>query len=194
MPEYQLVEKNKNIAERNFFDFVCFRSGLKLLIMAKPNILDVILSTINDVKQKNKANPREETAHPNVFDILKEKLGELDTNIQNKRVEKGKKPVSILDLIKNQIEAAKKHNKADLNVPTAPPSVFDRITKKVDDRTKRVADAGIRRVIEEYNLDVSRVPRKTLMQIKSQYDGDLRSMNYQYAQNIDKLVKSSYFK
>ena len=35
MPEYQLVEKNKNIAERNFFDFVCFRSGLKNIIMAK---------------------------------------------------------------------------------------------------------------------------------------------------------------
>ena len=24
MPEYQLVEKNKNIAERDFFDFVVF--------------------------------------------------------------------------------------------------------------------------------------------------------------------------
>ena len=32
MPEYQLVEKNKNIAERNFFDFVCFRSGLIIYI------------------------------------------------------------------------------------------------------------------------------------------------------------------
>ena len=28
MPEYQLVEKNTNIAKRNFFDFVSFRSGL----------------------------------------------------------------------------------------------------------------------------------------------------------------------
>jgi len=28
MPEYQLIEKNKNIAKRNFFDVACFRSGL----------------------------------------------------------------------------------------------------------------------------------------------------------------------
>jgi len=28
MPEYQLIEKSENIARRNFFDFVCFRSGL----------------------------------------------------------------------------------------------------------------------------------------------------------------------
>ncbi len=28
MPEYQLIEKNENIAKRSFFDFVCFRSGL----------------------------------------------------------------------------------------------------------------------------------------------------------------------
>jgi len=31
MPEYQLIEKNKNIAETNFFNFTCFRSGLNLL-------------------------------------------------------------------------------------------------------------------------------------------------------------------
>ncbi len=29
MLEYQLIEKNENIAKRNFFDFMCFRSGLK---------------------------------------------------------------------------------------------------------------------------------------------------------------------
>ncbi len=28
IPEYQRIEKNENIAERNFFDFQTFRSGL----------------------------------------------------------------------------------------------------------------------------------------------------------------------
>ena len=28
MPEYQLIEKNENIAKRNILDFVRFRSGL----------------------------------------------------------------------------------------------------------------------------------------------------------------------
>jgi len=31
MPEYQLIEKNENDAKRNFFDFVCFRSGLTII-------------------------------------------------------------------------------------------------------------------------------------------------------------------
>ncbi len=30
MPEYQRIEKNENIAERNLFDFQTFRSGLKV--------------------------------------------------------------------------------------------------------------------------------------------------------------------
>ncbi len=29
MPDYQRIEKNENIAERNFFDFHTFRSGLE---------------------------------------------------------------------------------------------------------------------------------------------------------------------
>ncbi len=29
MPEHQLIEKNVKFAKRNFFDFLCFRSGLK---------------------------------------------------------------------------------------------------------------------------------------------------------------------
>ena len=30
MPEHQLIEKSEKIAKRNFFDFLCFRSGLKI--------------------------------------------------------------------------------------------------------------------------------------------------------------------
>jgi len=30
MPEHQLIEKMKNIAKRNFFGFVRFRSGLNV--------------------------------------------------------------------------------------------------------------------------------------------------------------------
>jgi hypothetical protein len=28
MPLYQLIEKNENIAKRNFFEFACFLTGL----------------------------------------------------------------------------------------------------------------------------------------------------------------------
>jgi hypothetical protein len=32
MPLYQLIEKNENIAKRNFFKFVCFLTGLKHIL------------------------------------------------------------------------------------------------------------------------------------------------------------------
>jgi hypothetical protein len=46
--------------------------------MAKNNIFDVILKTINEVQQKNQRNPREETADPTVFGLIKGKLQNLD--------------------------------------------------------------------------------------------------------------------
>lgn len=155
--------------------------------MAKANILDVILKTINDVKQKNAANPNQETAHPNVFDLIKDKLGDLDQKIQNKRAAKGKKPVSILDMIKGQIEAARQHNQQDPKTPTANSNIFDQLIKKVEDKPKRTASAGIRRIIEEYNLDVSKLNRQTLQQIQSQYDQDLRALGQKYAQGLHDL-------
>ena len=159
--------------------------------MPKNNVLDVILRTITDVQQKNQNNPREETAHPNVFDLIKDKLGQLDNDIQNKQTQKGKKPVSILDLIKGQIEAARKHNVEDPNTPTAPDSIFKNITKKVDQRTQRVANAGVRRIIDEYNLDVSRLSRQALVQIQQQYNNELRMLNDKYAQGIHNLIQRS---
>ena len=159
--------------------------------MAKANILEVILKTINDVKQKNANNPRQETAHPNVFDLIKDKIGGLDKKIQNNRAKKGKSPISILDLIKGQIEAARQHNQKDATTPTADSNIFDSILKKVEEKPKRTASAGIRRVIEEYNLDVSRLNRSTLQQIQQQYDQELRALGQKYAQGIQDLVDRS---
>ena len=160
--------------------------------MAKAgNILDIILKTIDDVQQKNKVNPRETTADPNVFDLLKGKLGDLDKKISNKRVQKGKAPVSILDLIKNQIEAARNQNKKDKNVPTADPAIFDRIIKKVEEKPKRVASTGLKRIIENYHLDVSRVNPEILKQVQKQYETDMKRMEQQYAEAIHKLVARS---
>ncbi len=156
--------------------------------MAKANILEVILKTINDVKQKNANNPRQETAHPNVFDLIKDKIGSLDQKLQDKQVAKGKKPVSILDLIKGQIEAARQHNQQDPKTPTANSNIFDSILKKVEQKPKRAASTGIKRIIEEYNLDASRLNRATLQQIQQQYDADLRALGQKYAQGISDLI------
>ncbi len=157
--------------------------------MAKKNILEIILNTIDQVKKSNANNPREETADPTVFDLLKEKIGELDKNIQNKRAQKGKSPVSILDLIKGQIEAARKHNEKDPNVKTAPSSIFDKLNKKLEQRPKRTASSGIRKIIKEYNIDVSRLTQNTLNQIQQKYDMDRRKLDQGYAQAIYDMTK-----
>lgn len=154
-------------------------------------ILDIILKTIDDVQKKNKANPREETADANVFDLLKGKLGDLDKKISNKRVKKGKAPVSILDLIKNQIEAAKNQNRKDKNVPTADPAIFDRIIRKVEEKPKRAASTGLKRIIENYHLDVSRVNPEVLKQVQRQYETDLKRIDQQYAEAMHKLIARS---
>jgi hypothetical protein len=157
--------------------------------MAKQNIFDVLLKTINDVQSKNEANPREETANPSVFDLIKDKLGDLDTSTREKRASKGKSPESIFDLIKKQIEGARTENQKDPNTPTAPSSIFDRIIKKIEEKPKRQANTGLRRIVEEYNLDVSRLPREVIQQVRQKYVADQRNFDKQYANAIYDLIK-----
>ena len=154
-------------------------------------ILDIILKTIDEVQKKNQSSTREETVDPTVFDLIKDKLGNLDKKIQNKRVKKGKAPVSILDLIKNQIEAAQKQNKRDKTVPTADPAIFDRIIKKVEAPQKRATTSGLKRIIENFHLDVSEVNPQILKQVQKQYETDLKRMDQQYAEAIHKLIARS---
>ena len=156
--------------------------------MAKKNILEMILNTINDVQQKNQANPRVETADPNVFDLIKGKLQQFDEKNRAKRVQKGKSPTSVLDLIREQIEGARKENAADPNTKTAPSSVFDNILKKIDERPKRQASSGLRKIVEDYNLDVTRLPRETVAQIQQKYIQDRKKFDQQYAQAIHDLI------
>jgi len=157
--------------------------------MAKKNILDMILNTINDVQAKNKANPREETADPNVFDLIKSKIKGLDERNRTKRQARGKSPVSFLDRIKKEIEGARKENRKDPNVKTAPKSVFDKILNKLDRGAKVQANAGIRKIIQDYDLDVSQVPRNILQEVQSQYVSDRKNFDKQYAQALYKITK-----
>jgi len=115
----------------------------------------------------------------------------LDKKVQENRAKKGKSPISILDLLKGQIEAARQHNQSDPETPTADSNIFDSIIKKVEEKPKRTASAGVRRIIEEYNLDVSGLNRNTLQQIQQQYDQELRALGQKYAQGIQDLVNRS---
>jgi hypothetical protein len=156
------------------------------------NVLEVILKTIEDVQNKNQRDPRQETADPSIFDLIKKEVAKLDSKVKNNELQKGKRnPKSILDMIRDGIDGVRKENKKDPNVPTAPKTVFDDLLKRVDRRPKRQASAGIKRVIEEYNLDISRLHPDMIRQIQAKYQADMKNMNQQYAQAIYNLIKQS---
>jgi len=157
--------------------------------MAKRNIFDLILNTINDVQEKNEINPYEETADASVFDLIKNKLQKLDEKSKQNRISRGKSPSSLMDRIRKEIQAARRENKKDPNVETAPKSVFDQIIRKIDDRPRRQATAGIRGIIEEYNLDISRLPKEVMQKVQAKYQTDRRNFDRQFAQDIHDLIK-----
>jgi len=157
--------------------------------MSAAKVLNTIMKTINEVQKKNKANPNEETADKTVFDLLKNKLNDLDQKTKQKRIAKGKSPVGILDLIKKEIEGVRRSNKRDPNVKTAPSSVFDNIMKKVEAPQKRQASSGLKKIVEDYNLDVSRLPREVIGQVQQKYIQDRKAFDKQYAQALNDLAK-----
>jgi len=157
--------------------------------MANGKIFKMILNTINEVQQKNAANPNEATADKTVFDLLRNKLQTLDQKSLEKRKAKGKSPVSILDMIKREINGVKRENKKDPNVATAPKSVFDNIMKKINASPQRQASTGIRKIAQDYNLDVSRLPKDIIQQVQGKYQQDRQAFDKQYAQAMHDLIK-----
>ena len=157
--------------------------------MANSNIFNVLLKTISDVQSKNKLNPNEQTADPSVFDLIKDKLLKLDQKNQQKQSARGKAPKSILDMIKKEILGARTENKKDPKVATAPKSVFDSILKKVEAPIERQASSGLRKIVQDYNLDVNRLPREVVSQVQQKYKSDRINFDKQYAQALHDLIK-----
>ena len=157
--------------------------------MAKKSIFDMILNTINDVQTKNQADPKVQTADPTVFDLIKNKLQNLDQKNREKRTQRGKSPVSILDRIRKEIEGAKRENKKDPKVPTADKSIFDSILNKLDTGKKIQASTGLRKIIEDYNLNASKLPQDVIKQVQAKYISDRKNFDQQYAQAMHDLIK-----
>lgn len=153
------------------------------------NILSTIIKTINDVQKQNKANPNEPTADKNVFDLLKSKINNLDQKTKQKRVAKGKSPHGILDLIKKEIQGARRENKKDPNVETAPASIFDKLLKKVEEPVRRQASSGLRKIVEDYRLDISKLPKEVISEVQQKYIADRKNFDKSYAQFLHDLSK-----
>ena len=83
--------------------------------MSKPNLLDLLKGTLQEIQQNNAQNPNEETTDPSIFDFIKDQLSEVDkktkSNIQDNRGNN----VGIFDLILDKITNAQKQNKENSN-------------------------------------------------------------------------------
>lgn len=156
------------------------------------NILDILKKTIEDVQSKNQKDPNVETADPSVFDLLRKEVNKLDQKIQNNQAQKGKRsPKSVLDMIKDGIEGVRKENRKDQKVTTAPKSVFEDLLKKMGQQPQRQASSGLKKIVQEYNLDISQLPKEVIGQVQNQYQQDLKKFNHQYASALFNLIKKS---
>jgi|GEM_PF-533666 len=152
------------------------------------NIIEVLLKEIGKVQQKNKANPKEETADSSVFDILREKVQEVG-NKSAKAGTRGQQPKNILDMLKTVVDKVRRGNKKDPNVPTAPGSIFDKVKEKVEAAPKKEAQRGIKRIAQEYNLDLSILPAELIEDINLEYKDDLEALNKKYAEAAFHFIK-----
>lgn len=154
--------------------------------MAKANLLDLIQNTINDIQTENRNDPNQQTADPTVFDFLKNKVREVHQNNQDRKAN-GQRPVRLMDLIKGKIEESR-HNKGGGNVPN---NLLDRFRDKLDQqqqvRHQERSEESIAEIIQEYNIDVSRLNREELTAIQRRYVADNQKMDEQYATYIHQL-------
>jgi len=158
--------------------------------MSLNNVLGTILKTIEDVQKKNKSNPNEETADKDIFKVLKDKLRDLDTKTKNSRIKKGKSPESILDMIKKEIEGVRKDNRKSTKQKTAPKTVFDNILKKVEEKPRRQASVGLRKIVEDYRLDISNVPPEVIREFRQHYINERKKFDNSIAKGLHKLNQS----
>ncbi len=156
--------------------------------MANGKLLETILKTVLTTQQKNQKNPNQQTADPNVFDLIKNKIQ--DAQAQHQRGGSSRKPAgNIFDLIKKAVNSAKRENKKDPNVETADPNIFDNILKKVEDKKKKQVSTGLKRVVEEYNLDIGKLPPEAIQQIQNEYLQAQRKLDEDFANGIYNLIK-----
>lgn len=157
--------------------------------MARGKFIKNFIKTINDIQQENRQSPNEETADGSVFDLLRNKVNELSEKDRNRQVAKGKEPKSFLDLIRNGIDHVKQQNHDDPNVKTAPQDIFNRIKQRIDERPQRRASKGLKRIVQDYNLDISRLDANTITKVQQQYVSDQNKLNQQYAKFINDLIQ-----
>ena len=162
--------------------------------MSKPNILDLLKGTLQEIQSNNRNNPSGQAADPSIFDFLKDKLSEVDQKTRTNIQDKDGKNVGIFDILLDKLNGAQKENRENPNVQTAPESIFDMLRGEVNQqkqqtqqRQQQRAEECIGDIIHQYNVDTRNLNQQTLGQIQAQYVKDNAELDRKYAQYIHDL-------
>ncbi len=154
------------------------------------NVLDVLLKTVKEVQRANRKDKNVPTADPSIFDLLKGQILKMDKKVQGNRAQgNNKKAKSILEMLQNGIEGVRKDNRRDPKMETADKSIFQQILKQVQKPQQKQASSGLRKIVQDYNLDIRVLPKSTLKQIQESYQNDLQKFNKQYANAIYQEIR-----
>ena len=162
--------------------------------MSKPNLIDLLKGTLQEIQNSNRNNPNQQTADPTIFDFLKDKLAEVNQKTQTNIETKDGGNVGIFDLILDKLSSAQKENRDNPNVQTAPESIFDMLKEKVNQqrqhtqqRQQHRAQESIEDIIHQYNLDVRNISHRDLQDIQNKYVQENTALDRKYAQFIHQL-------
>lgn len=162
--------------------------------MSKPNILDLLKGTLQEIQNNNQNNAGAQKADPSIFDFLKEKLQDVDAKTKTNIQDKNGNNVGIFDVLLDKLNGAQTENRNNPNVQTAPSNIFDMLKEKVNQQKSQAeqhnqvrAQESISDIIHQYNLDVRNLNQNTLQQIQNQYLKDNYEMDKKYAQYINNL-------
>ena len=92
-------------------------------------------------------------------------------------------------MLQNGIEGVRKDNRRDPKMETADKSIFQQILKQVQKPQQKQASSGLRKIVQDYNLDIRVLPKSTLKQIQESYQNDLQKFNKQYANAIYQEIR-----
>lgn len=161
--------------------------------MSKPNILDLLKGTLQEIQSNNNGS-NQQSADPSIFDFIKDKLSDVDQKTKTNIQDSDGRNVGIFDVILDKLNGAQQENRENPNVQTAPSDIFDMLRNKVtqqkqetQQRQTQRAEESIGDIIHQFNLDVRNLNQQTLQQIQAQYIKDNADMDRKYAQYMHDL-------
>ncbi len=172
-------------------------------------LFDIIQGAIDVAQEANRKNPDEPTASGGLFDVLRERVkevqqgqGQRPTPV-NPRSSGGRtrsgsgtdgyrpgttrrsNPKNIFDILLERVEDTRQANEQNPDEETAPDSIFDYINEEIEKGRERQSRRGLDEVIEEYNIDITGIRKSDLRQIREDFLEEREFLFKKYAKRLE---------